>query len=168
MECAKSFTITVEEAVTVLFTWGIANVDDGGGTGTASFTPLPAATGNTAVADCSTNGVQCSAQCIGQITYTSNAVLPCTLRIIAVSTGSNPDPTIVSDVSISASAPAFVPIIQKTGGIDYNYNDDVTFPFNLPDTGGVPWTIDWSHNSIVSPNPINDGSMSTTGIFAVV
>lgn len=168
MECSKIYQVTIEEAVTVLFTWGIPNLDDGGGTGTATFTPLPAATGNTAVANCSTNGVQTSSQCIGQITFTSNAVVPCTLRVIAVSTGTNPDPTIVSDVSIFVSAPAFVPIIQVSGGLDYNFNDDVTFPFNLPDTGGVPWTIDWSHNSIVAPNPTNDGSMSTTGIFAVV
>lgn len=161
MECSRQLSITVDEAV--LFDWPAATLS-----GVATFTP-ELLEGNTAVAFANGNTIDGlgASDNTGSFIWNSNTVLPVNMHIETVSTGVNPDPTITASVSVFVVAPfASLLLVQAGGGIGYNAIAD--FPFNLPDTGGANWTIQWAHQVVVFPNPSNDGTMNLTGVLTVV
>ena len=166
MICSKTFALTVNE-VTAIFTWGAGTVLPG--PGTASFTPT-SADGNTAVADTSVPpaGVGAStALNTGSMIWNSNAVVPANMNITVATVGVNPDPTLIADITVNVVAPASN-LLTVVAGTDIGYNNTMDFPFNLPDTGGADWTIEWFQDSFSLSNPTNGGSIIITGIFTLV
>lgn len=163
MQCAKQFSITVEDVPPVLFDWPAALLG-----GVATFTPenLP---GNTAVAFADGNTIDGlgSSENTGSFVWNSTAVLPVNMHVVTASTGANPDPTIIANISVAVVAPASSLLLAQAG-VDFGFNGTADFPFNLPNTGGANWTIQWFHQVIVFPNPGNDGTMNLEGALTVV
>lgn len=162
MICEKAFSITTVAA----FAWDAAVVVPG--TGAASFTP-DSATGTTAVAITDTLGTAttCISQNIGTMIWNSNVAVPCNMHVIIASNGPSLDPTLVGALFINVVAPVTA-LLSVQAGVDINWNDTQDFPFNLPDTGGADWTIEWSHNAVTASNPTNPGNLTLTGVFTFV
>lgn len=166
MECSKAFTIEVTD-VTAIFSWGAGTVIPGAGT--ASFTPT-SADGNTAVADTSIPPAGLGAATAlntGSMIWSSNAVVPANMNVTVATTGANPDPTLLADITVNVVAPASN-LLTVVAGADIGYNNTLDFPFNLPNTGGADWTIEWFMDSFSDSNPANGGSITITGIFTLV
>lgn len=163
MECAKSFQITVDAVPPVLFDWPAATL-----AGVATFTP-ELLTGNTAIAFADGNTIDGlgGSENTGSFIWNSNAVLPVSMNVVTASTGANPDPTIIASITVSVVAPASTLLLVQAG-VEIGYNATADFPFNLPNTGGANWTIQWFHSVVVFPNPGNDGTMQLTGVLTVV
>lgn len=164
MQCLKEFTIRVNN---VLFSWGVALLNPGAA-GSATFSP-DNADGNTAVAVADTLGLldSCSSDNTGSIIWNSTEVVPANMHIITASTGANPDPSINASISVFVVAP-FSSLVLVNAGAEIGFNAAADFPFDLPNTGGADWTINWAQSATVASNPNNPGSMSITGIFTLV
>lgn len=163
MTCSKQFSITVEESVAVLFDWPAALLS-----GVATFTP-ELLEGNTAVAFANGNTIDGlgGSENTGSFIWNSNAVLPVNMHVVTASTGANPDPTIIASITVSVVAPS-LSLLLVQAGVEIGYNSTADFPFNLPDTGGANWTIQWFHQVIVFPNPGNDGTMNLAGTLTII
>lgn len=151
-----------------LFSWGAATIDPGDGS--ASFSPEDT-TGNTGIAtaeiaDPAPGPNPASANNTGSITWNSNSVVPANLHIEVVSTGTDPDPIIVWNMDLVVVAPSSNLVTEDHNSVGLNATVDI--PFNLPDTGGADWTINWLIVCVVSPNPTNGGSISLTGTVTIL
>jgi len=89
------------------------------------------------------------------------------MNVTTASVGVNPDPTLTASITVRVVAP-FTVLLNVIAGFNIGYNATADFPFNLPDTGGADWTIEWEQTVTALQNPTNPGSMSMTGIFTVV
>lgn len=163
MQCLKEFTIRVNN---VLFSWGVALLNPGAA-GSATFSP-DNADGNSAAAAANTLGGvdSCSSDNTGSIVWNSNDIVPANMHIVTASTGANPDPDLTASISVFVVAP-FSSLLLVQAGAEIGYNAAADFPFNLPDTGGADWTINWAQSAVVSSNPANPGSMSITGALTL-
>lgn len=163
MQCSRAFTVEVTEIV-VLFDWASPTLDPDGGT--AAFAP-DSTTGNEAEGSWSFPAASgpCTFDNTGSITWNSTASVLANMHIEVSSTGTPPDPTMTWGLSISVVAPFSLLLSENNGTLGFNSVTDV--PFNLPDTGGADWTIQWNMVSAGTSNPNNAGSLTLIGEFTL-
>lgn len=173
MECAKSFSITVD-AVSVLFLWQVPT-ETVTGVGTAVFTPS-SATGNAAVAsttdDNGGGGDSSNAVNIGEATINTTAVVPCNMHIKVTYVGPGLGVDFGSSWNLGIfNQTLFTPYIifeEGNAGALGNMNAEYDVPFNLPNTGGVNNVMQWDIGALCGDGVGTPSSVLLEATFTVI
>lgn len=151
-----------------LFTWDSVVVVQGDGT--ASFSPPQSSTGNTAVAAAnvdvpSPGSAAATFNATGSMTWNSDAEVPANLHII--STGAEFGTGLAAwAIEIRVVAPLTILLGANSAGVGLNVTTDL--PFDLPDTGGADWVIEWDVIGLVDTSPGDGGTLSLSAEVSIV
>ncbi len=150
----------------LLFEWQSTVIQ---GSGTATFTPLDFETGDEAhgtalVAD-GAGTAAASFNATGTFTWNSNDIVPANMHIVSVGV-EEPGSLVAWTIDLTVVAPPsiLVSVNQATFGL----NSDTDVPFDLPDTGGLDWTIEWVVVGLVDSNGVDGGSLDLTATVEIL
>lgn len=155
--------------VSILFTWD--NVQVTNGDGVASFTPAELASGNEAhgtavIVDPAPGTAACFWIAEGSITWNSDDDVPANIHIDSSGVVIG-DVSVLWVINIQVTSPAPVGLVSTDSGT-LGLNSVTDIPFDLPDTGGADWTIQWSFVGSVEAGPTNGGSLDVTAEVTVL
>ncbi len=151
----------------LLFEWQSTVIQ---GDGTASFTPLDFETGDEAhgtaeLPDPPPGTAAASFNATGTLIWNSDVVVPASMHIISV--GAEGGGTIADwQILLNVVAPATILLDASKTSLGLNSVTDV--PFNLPDTGGADWTLEWLVIGLVDTAGFDPGSLDLTATVEIV